>query len=621
DKDADEIRSISSDELKETRPNRWTGAPSTWRHYIQAEHDTYQALEGVRSRDLSIHLYNAFALKKKIREGESWAEDEDSDRKGKAWTPGVSWTAWPLRADEVPAAGLLNATNDGDDILTSRRDEVHSASRNLEEDISATILRLAKEKFLKRDLASRAKAEESNPDKMSSGRPEPMDLDHPKAQMLDDGETAAADFAEPIQEEVDDTHSTAELLQPDGPVATANEMGIPAPSSNDDLSYKLIRPSARSIIEHLNKTLGILHNARLAGLGNLSDSSEEDSQEEPEEPEEPRVSKKRKGKQKPTTEDDEPEDEKDTSNKTNKRRHKIGKHAPWRAGGDYPKGYLSKELYYARKLRRWELRDWRAVMGAASLGGFPPEVIARATQRCADLFGAEMSIHTLPEVPAESTLATRKTATYRPGIGLDLSHEDSDSDIAVTAPGRRRSRSRSVGGLEKTPAEAARPLEPVPQSTTKASTTGKHLCPHSECPRASRGFDRLNNLTRHVNTQHGGKWEVAQPSTPTFGPSGDESDHHAQSSRSRSGTPARTHYCPYPDCKRTVVGFDRRGNLLRHLDLVHGEEHSRTAGSDVDSTVDSMDEMDGAVHVDGFLKPIKLRPGQRGADQKPRLSK
>jgi hypothetical protein len=48
---------------------------------------------------------------------------------------------------------------------------------------------------------------------------------------------------------------------------------------------------------------------------------------------------------------------------------------------------------------------------------------------------------------------------------------------------------------------------------------------------------------------------------------------------------------------------------VRHLKLVHdlGEEELLT-------DLDTEDEMEGAVHVDGFLKPIKIRKGWRGED-------
>jgi hypothetical protein len=63
DKDTDEINDIDSEELYETRPNRWRGPASSWRTLTNEDRLTWSALEGLRNQDLSLHLYNAFALK------------------------------------------------------------------------------------------------------------------------------------------------------------------------------------------------------------------------------------------------------------------------------------------------------------------------------------------------------------------------------------------------------------------------------------------------------------------------------------------------------------------------------------------------------------------------------
>lgn len=68
-KDTDEIESLDSDELRAQRPNRWTGARSSWRTLTEQDRLTYTALEGVRNQDLSIHLYNAHALKRRLSPG------------------------------------------------------------------------------------------------------------------------------------------------------------------------------------------------------------------------------------------------------------------------------------------------------------------------------------------------------------------------------------------------------------------------------------------------------------------------------------------------------------------------------------------------------------------------
>lgn len=63
DKSTSEIQSEDSDELFETRPNRWRGPPQSWRTLTEEDRLTYNAFERLRNQDLSIHLYNAFALR------------------------------------------------------------------------------------------------------------------------------------------------------------------------------------------------------------------------------------------------------------------------------------------------------------------------------------------------------------------------------------------------------------------------------------------------------------------------------------------------------------------------------------------------------------------------------
>ena len=64
-----------------------------------------------------------------------------------------------------------------------------------------------------------------------------------------------------------------------------------------------------------------------------------------------------------------------------------------------------------------------------------------------------------------------------------------------------------------------------------------------------------------------------------------------------------TFYCPLTDCPRSERGFARNWNFQKHVREKHG---------DLVPAVESEDEMVGAVHVDGFLKPVKARKGWRG---------
>jgi hypothetical protein len=191
------------------------------------------------------------------------------------------------------------------------------------------------------------------------------------------------------------------------------------------------------------------------------------------------------------------------------------------------------------------------VIGAASLAGFSPAVIARATQRCSNLFEQDMAIHTLLEQPVATGgfAESMQTVIYTPGAPpIPSPDEDKDEDELEIEQLRTVSRQSS--------AKLTGPSSPEPSRTTSAIGTPK---------------------------------------------------------RRRSATPGvggELHFCPHIDCPRALEGFTRRANLARHLERTHGKSNVQATTGDEDS----MDEVDGGVHVDGFLQPIKLRQGWRGED-------
>jgi hypothetical protein len=63
DRDTDEVQSEASEDLYESRPNRWRGSSSAWRAITEQDRLEYTAMTKVRNQDLSIHLYNSFAVK------------------------------------------------------------------------------------------------------------------------------------------------------------------------------------------------------------------------------------------------------------------------------------------------------------------------------------------------------------------------------------------------------------------------------------------------------------------------------------------------------------------------------------------------------------------------------
>lgn len=83
----DEDPDFSDEDEEPERPNRWTGPPSTWLGITEQERGLVASLDEVRSRDLGVHLYNAFALRRRGR------ELEEGNRRGEpvSLCLGVGW--------------------------------------------------------------------------------------------------------------------------------------------------------------------------------------------------------------------------------------------------------------------------------------------------------------------------------------------------------------------------------------------------------------------------------------------------------------------------------------------------------------------------------------------------
>ncbi|KAK1985015.1 hypothetical protein LZ30DRAFT_709969 [Colletotrichum cereale] len=604
DLDTDEIRSVDSEELYETRPNRWRGNRSTWYTYTQEERLLYRSMERQQNQDLSVHLYNAFALKHRpvrpTATAEPGAEDADKPLEeivdSGEWRPPSLWTAWPMNPGTVPGDDFLKETHDEDDDFTIRSKKGQLPSTTLQEELTATILRQAKERFRRRQRkhqemeAARAQDESVYE---TTGPSSPSAASSDEKNVLSDEEEAKA--------EPDEEAGTPKR-------AKSYEAVV---SANDDLSADLLRPSVRHILSTLDNALTVLHNTRLAGLSYMTDSSasatEGDASDTsdgvsiasavsrassatrrkrkgaprskaPRTPEPERASTERRGRPRkavlplpgetkkemkirvareqkkriPFSSDEEDNDgeggqeakkEAETEAETSRSR------SPRKKRDRAPEARAEAKIK-AREamLGSWGLRDWSDVIGAASLAGFKPEVVARAAQRCADLFGQGMEMQTVLEGPPSERPKPQRTR-YLPG-NRRQSPSLSGSDSEVERPALRRRVVSRQGSLAR---DSAPPSDPdAPRG------------------RGSRAPSRGRSTSR----------------TSSIG----------------------LFFCPVAGCQRAAEGFGRRGNLQRHVARVHPGQAVEVGD------VESEDEMFGAVHVDGFLKPIRARKGWRAED-------
>lgn len=94
----------------DSRP-RFNGNARKWKRLVQAEIDLAASLDDLEEDDLSIHLYNAHALKRQYyARGSKQPEIKPWNRRQRwtapqyknDWVPRASWTAWPLEPERVP---------------------------------------------------------------------------------------------------------------------------------------------------------------------------------------------------------------------------------------------------------------------------------------------------------------------------------------------------------------------------------------------------------------------------------------------------------------------------------------------------------------------------------------
>lgn len=521
-----------------------------------------------------------------------------------------------MNANIVPGDDFMKETHDVDDELTIRSNAPQFPSTVLEEEITAAILRQAKERFHRRqdkyrqrEAAAHETTAVTSQSAHSQSKIASEEGDRSSAEegpTTDDAATAAAD---------DDEAPKLKTKTYEAVV-----------SADDDLSANLLRPSVRHILSMMDNTLTTLHNARLAGLSYMTDSSASatdvsDASEgsdagsttsrasrtsrssrssprkrsrmgrprskTPRTPEPEQSGQKKRGRPRKVQVPLPGETEKEMMIRIARAQHKripfsseednagengdagraigsgdndrdtaedtVAEKPPSKLGSPRKKRDMPPEARMEAKikhreymLRDWGLRDWSDVIGAASLSGFKPDVVARAAQRCANLFGQGMDMQTLLEGPASKGPKPRRKRYLPNARARTASFPSSDEEGGLESfrGVRRRQQSRGREGLP--------PAGPGAQGRS---------------PRVSSG----------------------------------------RRSMSRSSS-VGLFFCPVAGCERAVEGFDRKANLERHVARVHPGQ-----AVEIDY-VESENEMHGAVHVDGFLKPIRARKGWRAED-------
>lgn len=500
-----------------------------------------------------------------------------------------------MELKRVPPTGFMGGDeDDGDDAAsTFRRPESRDGfGAEMEEEVSAMILRLAKEKFRSRGLEGGEGEKPEDEVVPSVETPGAEDSDVSLPDFKDEPHSGVAgEVGEQGELEAMDSDARSEARR--GRRRTESPHLAPTVSADDDLSYELLRPMTRHLLTKLDKTLTMLHNARLAGIYYGSESDEELEENAKATTKPPRRESWRgeesRPPRKPTSRSIEPhtpqegeteremrvrlarkyhrriprfsDDEGETTAADNvesrtprgQKRTRVKTRSTSRESPDKP----AADVHRGRRLGDWALRDWSDVLGAAALAGFSPSVIARATQRCADLFGQGMEFNNLAEEPARVAKRKSRTTRYVPGNPLPASDEEDEQEGYRSEADQIRAVSRASSVImDASSDEGDNSADPQQRAKDRSGSRGRRS--YSVAPSAVRV------------------------------------------------------YCPYPTCSGAVNGFARRYNLKKHLIVTHGKNAESLSDDE-----DDMDEVYGAVHVDGFLKPIRPRKGWRAGDSRP----
>ncbi|EER28469.1 hypothetical protein D8B26_004818 [Coccidioides posadasii str. Silveira] len=359
---SDEETSLSSEGDSLERPNRFEGSRRSWLSWTKSERQEVTALETIRARDLSLHLYNAFALKrraKKVRVERS-QNNKEEDRIDNAneiyredllsiFAPSRTWTAWPLPTEIVPRT-VEKVIRDEDEDWTLRGEIDSRPSAELEDCLMAQMMKFAKERFEYREWSQKSacyRGKDTNPGSDSEAMPSEKDDErgHP---------TSIAGTLRPVVQ------------------------------ADDEESKRIMRPEARHIISKLDDLFLNLYHARRAYLTatDMAQSGDETGDENT------------KGTPTPLYEG---RKRKRTAS------HPNSSHADGDGSGPSPIPPKSRKRLKRSDPRkiRLGLRDWSDVLGIASLAGWPNPAVMRTARRCADLFGQDMLFQTLEEGKVE----------------------------------------------------------------------------------------------------------------------------------------------------------------------------------------------------------------------------
>ncbi|KAJ4512542.1 hypothetical protein HRR83_007058 [Exophiala dermatitidis] len=577
-----------------TRPNRYFGPASTWRSWTEQERTVALSLDRVRSQDLSVHLFNAFWLKRKAEAEEvdgtttrngkrrelsskgkeragsgsvaSTIDDNAVVNSGQATqrlTLPKSWTAWPLPPDQVPRDELLPHVDVSGAWRATATVVDMRPSADLEGWLIAIAQKMARERWYAREWQDENQQEVKDVVR--------RDGDGTSGQQGTDSEVEPASDAEESEEaepgsDIDDEEQhdpgiplfSSQAVSPLGSdedeveeeagkdkIRTLDENDDkdhrrPVPLADDEKARQYFLPSARHILSNLDKLLFGLHNARRAYAqkpqgkprGRRLTSSR---------------SRSRIFQDQPTTTDEEEEEDEDEDEERRGRRSRRSSSA-----SSVVSSTSRSRTRPRTRTDRLNPRDWSDVVGMAALTGWDAGIVERASERCARLFGENMLFRTFHEG----------------GEAKDK------SNTSATVNGRHQSQSYFTEflAMETTSGDSSAEADAGNQvATTSTSVVFRTSGPCDACRLSKSSCQPVHLHLQHGDLQQGpgGESGRLQPCKKC-----QDSKTDCSGIAVRYEDKRRSRCCPHHSCPRHAVPFRKLYHLQRHLDTVHRYDNS-----------------------------------------------
>jgi hypothetical protein len=522
--DFDSESASESDFEQPSRPNRFQGQRSTWRNYTAEDRQLAASLEQIQNSDLAAHLYNAHALKRRVRRpteelaelkgwqsNEHWLKKGDelryTDISGEVQTslvPTKEWTAWPLPLAEVPRPDQepdRGASAGGRWRWTIGNASGQDAGDEIRDELLAVFLRQAKERWNSRETddtlaqaathtarsrsRSRSKSVKSSRSQVSASR---HGID------LVDDDDLRNDRAE-TQDEYEEKFGHINGKRR-GRIAQPVTLVKPTFLADDTKAQRILEPTINSILGKVDDLALAIRRTRFNHFGrkNYSDRSSHSEWTSGVESgaRTPRHSRNQ-SKSRPNSRQSSRPVSRATSVRPRPRTTKTSvidggtsSDSESESESDITMADIKVELFTKKRRKpsstaderspsasrdetsRAGLMDWSEVLGLAAVKGWDERVVARAAQRCATLFGESMSF-----IPLGEDLATKpapERVQYTPST---IPAPDITASIRPAAP--------------------KRPFFQI----------GTWRCPHIVCYGYNKDFESPHRVVEHCKRVHG----------------------------------------------------------------------------------------------------------------------